>query len=283
MVETLECVTAPVCDVSLRAGAGALAIAHSGVRSVVTRARAASPLRLLMPKNDGTAAWVYTSTFGGGLVGGDCIDLEVDIGAGAACFLSTQASTKVYRSRSGAESRVSARVASGGFLAMVPDPVVCFRASRFRQLQRVDLAGDAGLVFVDWVTSGRRAAGERWAFHEYTTCFQVRVDDRLLVHDAVMLRAADIDVAERMGRFDVLALVVMMGPRVREAAKALVERIGASPLGRRADQITSAAAVGDGCVMRVAGVSVEEVARTVREWCACVPRELGDDPWSRKW
>src|SRR4029453_17248052 len=84
VVETLEFVTAPVCNVSLRAGEGALAVAHSGVRSVVTRARAASPLRLLMPKNDGTAAWVYTSTFGGGLVGGDCIDLDVDIGAGAA-------------------------------------------------------------------------------------------------------------------------------------------------------------------------------------------------------
>ena len=283
MVETLELVAPPACDASLRAGEGALAVAHDGVRSVVTRARAASPLRLLMPKNAGTAAWIYTSTFGGGLVGGDCIDLDMDIGPGAACFLSTQSSTKVYRSRSGAESRVSARVAPGGFLAIVPDPVVCFRASRFRQLQRVDLAGGAGLVFVDWVTSGRRAAGERWAFHEYTTCLQVRVDGRLLVHDAVTLRAAEIDVSERMGRFDVLALIVMMGPRVREVAKALVERIGALPLGRRADRITSAAVVGDGCVLRVAGVSVEEVARTVREWCAVVPRELGDDPWSRKW
>jgi urease accessory protein len=236
-----------------------------------------------MPKNDGTAAWVYTSTFGGGLVGGDCIDLDVDIGPDAACFVSTQSSTKVYRSTLGAESRVSARVASGGFLAMVPDPVVCFSASRFRQRQRVDLAGDAGLVFVDWVTSGRRAAGERWAFHEYATSLQIRVDGRLLVHDAVMLRAADLNVAERMGRFDVLALIVMMGPRVREAAKALVERIGAAPLGRRADRIASAAVVGDGCVLRLAGVSAEDVARTVREWCACVPRELGDDPWSRKW
>jgi urease accessory protein len=283
VVETLELVAAPVCAASLRAGEGALVVVHDGVRSVVTRARAASPLRLLMPKNDGTAAWVYTSTFGGGLVGGDCIDLDMEIGPGAACFLSTQSSTKVYRSRLGAESRVSARVAPGGFLAIVPDPVVCFRASRFRQLQRVDLAGDAGLVFVDWVTSGRRAAGERWAFHEYTTCLQVRVDGRLLVHDAVTLRAAEIDVSEQMGRFDVLALVVMMGPRVREAAKALVERIGTSPLGRRADRIASAAVVGDGCVLRVAGVSVEEVAHTVREWCACLPRELGDDPWSRKW
>jgi urease accessory protein len=282
-VETLEFVPAPVCDASLSAGEGALAVAHDGVRSVVTRARAASPLRLLMPKNDGSAAWVYTSTFGGGLVGGDCIDLDVAVGPRAACFLSTQSSTKVYRSRSGAESRVSARVASGGFLAMVPDPVVCFRASRFRQLQRVDLVGDASLVFVDWVTSGRRAAGERWAFHEYTTCLQVRVDGRLLVHDAVTLQAADIDVSERMGRFEVLALVVMAGPRVRQAATALAAQVGAAPLGRRADRITSAAVVGDGCVLRVVGVSVEDVARTVREWCACVPRELGDDPWSRKW
>ena len=283
MAETLEEVVTPVGEAALGAGEGRLAIAHDGVRSVVTRVRAVSPLRLLLPKNDGHAAWVYSSTFGGGLVGGDCIDLGVDVGPGAACFLSTQSSTKVYRSRLGVESRVSARVASGGFLAIVPDPVVCFRASRFRQLQRVDLAGDASLVFVDWVTSGRRAAGERWAFHEYTTCLQVRVDGRLLVHDAVTLRAADIDVSERMGRFDVLALVVMTGPIVRDAAKAIAAQIGVAPIGRRADRITSAAVVGDGCVLRVVGVSVEDVARTVREWCACLPRELGDDPWSRKW
>lgn len=282
-METLEDVSAPVSEASVRAGAGALAVAHDGVHSVITRARAASPLRLLMPKNDGSAAWVYTSTFGGGLVGGDCIDLELDVGPRAACLLSTQSSTKVYRSRSGAESRVSARVASGGFLAIVPDPVVCFRASRFRQLQRVDLAGDASLVFVDWVTSGRLATGERWAFHEYTTCLQVRVDGRLLVHDAVTLRAADIDVSERMGRFNVLALVVMAGPRVRDAAKAAAARVGVGPIVRRADRIASAAVVGDGCVLRVIGVSVEDVARTVREWCACLPGELGDDPWSRKW
>ena len=279
---TIERVATPV-DVAGQPGRGVLAVAHHGAGSVVTSARASSPLRLLLPKNRGAAAWVFTSTYGGGLVGGDRIALDVDVGPGAACFVSTQASTKVYRSPSVAESRLAARVAREGFLAIVPDPVVCFRASRFRQTQRIDLAGDSSLVFVDWVTSGRRAAGERWAFHEYATRLDVRVDGRLLVRDALALRAADIDVSARMGRFDVLALVVLQGPRVRGAAEDIAGRVDGHPLSRRANQIMSAARVGDGCVLRIAGTSVEEVARTLRDWLGFLPGDLGDDPWARKW
>jgi urease accessory protein len=265
------------------AGTGALAVVSDGTRSVVTKAFAGSPLRLLMPKNDGSAAWVYTSTFGGGLVGGDRIDLEVEVARDAVCFLSTQASTKVYRSATGAESRLSARVAPGGLLAIVPDPVVCFRASRFRQAQQFDLSPEASLVFVDWVTSGRRASGERWLFHEYTTCVDIRIGGRVLVHDPIALRAAEIDVSARMGRFDVLGLVVMLGPKLSVYAADVASQIQRTALGTRADHIESAAPVGDGYLFRIAGTSFEGVARTVAGWLDCLPHLLGDDPRARKW
>ena len=60
-------------------GCGALTVALSGGQSRVTRAFAASPLRLLTPRNHGPASWIFTSTFGGGLVGGDAVFLEVDV------------------------------------------------------------------------------------------------------------------------------------------------------------------------------------------------------------
>jgi len=253
-------------------------------RSVVSRAYATSPLRLLTPDNHGHAAWVYTSSYGGGLVDGDRIAIDVEIDAGAAAFISTQASTKVYRSPRGTSAELHARVAADGLLVLAPDPVVCFAASRYRQTQRFDLARGAALVAIDWMTSGRRASGERWLFREYVAQLSARLDGTLLVHDALALRSEDGDLPARMGRFEVIAVIVLIGVTLRDASSEIVSRIASMPVTRRADRLLSASALGDaGCVIRIAGTSVEQVGRTMRELLGFVPAMLGDDPWIRKW
>ena len=266
-------------------GRGALAVVRGfGGRSVVTRAYATSPLRLLMPKNHGSAAWVYTSSFGGGLVDGDRIALDVDVGPGAAAFLSTQASTKVYRSPRGTSTELHARVRAGGLLAVMPDPIVCFAGSRYQQIQSFDLSADGGLVLVDWVSSGRHASGERWAFHEYVARLRARVDGGPVLHNALALRRDDGDLRERLGRFDVLAVVLILGTRLRDRAAELAARVAAMGVVRRAAQLVSATPVGEGgCLVRVAGTSFEQTARMVREYLGFLPGLLGDDPWARKW
>jgi hypothetical protein len=40
---------------------------------------------------------------------------------------------------------------------------------------------------------------------------------------------------------------------------------------------------GDGALLRVAGLSVEHVGRTLRQVLNFVPSLLGDDPWSCRW
>jgi urease accessory protein len=270
-------------------GSGFIRVAAARRRSTVVRAAAASPLRLLTPRNHGRAAWIYTSSYGGGLVGGDHVALDIDVEPGAAAFVSTQASTKVYRSTLGAASELTARVGDRGLLVVVPDPVVCFRGSRYRQSQQFDLTGGAGLVVVDWVTSGRRAAGERWAFDEYSARLSARIDGTLAIHDSLMLAGDTDDLPARLGRFDVLASALVLGPALGSYAAALVSRVAQRSLERRSDRLVTAAALaprglGDvGCVIRLAGRSVEDVGRAIREYLAFVPELLEDDPWVRKW
>ena len=265
-------------------GRARIAVIRSGSRSVVSRAYATSPLRLLTPANHGHAAWIYTSSFGGGLVNGDRIALDIDVGRGAAAFISSQASTKIYRSPGGTSADMHARVAADSLLVVAPDPVVCFSGARYRQTQTFELADRAALVLVDWVSSGRHASGERWAFDEYHGQITVRLDGLLLVHDALALRAADGNLRARLGRFDVLAVVVLAGTTLAGAASSLVATASAAPLPRRADQLVAATALRDcGCVVRVAGTSVERVGRTIREFLGFLPALLGDDPWVRKW
>jgi len=267
------------------AGQGELAIERSADgRSVVTRALATSPLRLLTPQNHGRAAWVYTSSLGGGLVDGDRIGLDVDIGPGAAAFLSTQASTKVYRSAGGTSTAVHGRVAAHGLLALVPDPVVCFAGATYRQVQSFDIATSGGLVLVDWLSSGRHAAGERWAFDEYAARLQLRVDGAIVLHDALALRAGDGDLRARLGRFDVVATVAIVGPQLRAAAAAVAERVAAIAVDRRMAQLIAAAPLGaHGWLVRLAGTSFEQTAALVRDYLGFLPPLLGDDPWARKW
>ncbi len=271
-------------QVAVDAGRGSLRVARAGARSVVTKAYATSPLRLLTPSNHGRAAWVYTSSYGGGLVDGDRIVIDVDVTAGATAFVSTQASTKVYRSPNGTTATLNGRVGHGALLVMAPDPVVCFADARYRQRQRFDVDEDGALVVVDAIVAGRCAAGERWAFREYHSLIDVVVGGRWLVHDPVALSAADGELAARMGRFDVLAVVVIAGAALREDAAAVVAMSAESPVTRCADHLIAASPLGgDGCIVRIASTSVGHVRRTIRELLAFVAERLEDDPWTRKW
>ena len=249
----------------------------------MTRAFAKSPLRLLTPTNHGHAAWIYTSNYGGGLVEGDRIELDVTVGRGATAFLSTQAATKVYRSPRGTSMALLGVVEAEGLLVVAPDPVICFTAARYRQVQRFHIADRGALVVLDWLVSGRHASGERWAFAEYRSLLEVTLGNRLLVHDALALREADGPLDRRFGRFDVLAVAVLAGQMLAENTGRLLASSRDQRVDRRADLLLSASPLGDdGCIVRVAGTSVERVGRTLRDALGFVAERLGDDPWTRK-
>jgi urease accessory protein len=265
-------------------GTGAIHVVRRGSRSLVRRTFARSPLRLLHPSNHGHGAWLFSSTYGGGLVGGDRVRLDIRIGRGATALLQTQSSTKVYRSSRGVSSDTHAVVEAGGLLAVLPDPVVCFAGSTYVQTQTVDLDGDAALLVVDWMTCGRRASGERWAFDCYSSGITVRCAGQLRLFDSVRLASGDGALPQRMGRFACLCTIVLLGSRFRAAAQRIHAVIGELPISGRTGMLLSVAPVDtDGCLVRLAGVSVEEVGRAVRTYLAFLPALLGDDPWARKW
>lgn len=265
------------------AGCGRVTIAAHGGRSRVTRAFAASPLRLLTPKNHGPASWIYTSTFGGGLVGGDKFHLEVDVCEGAMAYLATQAATKVYRSPVATSVELDATVGRDSVLVVAPDPVVCFAGSSYRQDQRFALHERGSLVFVDWMSSGRHASGERWQFDRYDSRVLVRQDGRDVVRDALLLTPEHGHLVKRLGRFNVLLVAAVIGPAFERAASEIVAHVDALALEPRSSVIVGASRVTGGCVLRMAGMSVEEVGARLRALLACVPSLLGDDPWARKW
>ena len=261
-----------------------LAIERVAGGSAVVERHAASPLRLLCPGNAGSAAWTYTSTFGGGLVDGDDVRLSVRVGPNAGALVATQASTKAYAATRGARQTIEAAVGEAGTLVVLSDPLVLFAGARVETLVDADLAGDATLVAVEALAAGRVARGERWAAARCQARVRVRREGVAIADDALLLDPEHGDVAARMGPFDAWATLVLAGPGVQGAASALLAQ--ARPphrLARGVEAIELASPIEGGCLVRIAAASTAILSDRVRQALACVAPLLGDDPFTRRW
>ena len=279
-------------DMSAKANAGTahMRFARDGERTVLTRAFSTAPAKLIATNPGRAACWVYAATLGGGFVGGDEIALSADVTSGARALLTTQSSTKVYRSLRRSRQSVDATVCDGGLLAVVPDPVVCFAHADFVQTQRYDLDAGAALVVVDWITSGRHQCGEQWAFSRYESRITIAREGRPIFMDAIVLQPGLDSIARRMSRCNVLLTLVITGEMVAEYADAILRRISEQPISpeqpehpRRGPLLSASPLRHGGIVVRMAGASVEQVGRTLREQLTFLFPLIGDDPWSRKW
>jgi urease accessory protein len=255
--------------------------------STATSSSATSPLKLLTPCSRGKSVWAYASNFGGGLVAGDETQLDLRIGTEARCFFGAQASTKVYRNPAQlpCSHTTRARLESGSLLVLAPDAIQAFAGSRYCQRQEFHLTSNAGLVLLDWFTSGRAARGERWAFDNFQSRNDVFIDERCVFVDSILLNpdAGAMASPHRVGRFNCFAMLLLIGAPMRETATHLITEISSRPVERNAALLCSASPVQDGVVLRIASEEVESVSRELKNHLAFLAAFLGDDPWARKW
>jgi urease accessory protein len=258
-----------------------LAVARSRDRSVVTRARSVAPLRLLAPASPGLAAWVYQSSLGGGFVGRDAIELDVEVGAGARLFLTSQSSGKVYR-RAVSRARLDASIGDAGVLVAWPDPIACFAGAAFDQRQRFRLAGSAGLIAVDAWTAGRIAHGECWAFERLALRTELEIDGAPVLADALIVSPAHGGLAARMADARAFATIAIAGDVFASAAAAIGRAVAARAA---ASQPRVAASVWPwGVVVRLAATTTEALVTAIHGLVGEPVRQaLGADPFARKW
>ncbi len=88
--------------------------------------------------------------------------------------------------------------------------------------------------------------------------------------------------AHRLGRFNCVCLISVIGGPLREQAKALLAAIAVKPVAKRSSLIFSGSAIREGALVRVAGEHSEEVTRYVYQTLGFVASLLQDDPWIRK-
>ena len=271
----------------IASGQGGLELAFVAGKSTLTSWWATNPLKLLVPRAHGSSVWAYSSSFGGGLLAGDEIQLTLSLAAHTRCFLSTQASTKVYRNprRRPCGHRLTASLGEDSLLVLAPDPVQMFAGSSYEQRQDFHLEKRAGLVLVDWCSAGRVARGERWAFTRFHSRNEILLGRERVFLDSLLLDPVQgpLDSLHRMGRFNCLALAVLIGEPVRAGAARILEDIARRPIDRRWSLICSASPLADGALLRIAGEQTETVGREIHGHLSFLRDLLGDDPWARKW
>jgi urease accessory protein len=125
-----------------------------GLRLPVLRSQAPLILRR-------TADAVYLASGAAGPLGGDTLELRIEVRAGATLRLRTVAAAVALPGRYGQESRltVTATVGAGACLEYLPEPTVAADGARHRTDVSVQLAAAASLVVRDEVLLGRY--GER--------------------------------------------------------------------------------------------------------------------------
>lgn len=80
--------SSPLCKI--HSGSGRISVALHAGKAVISDLACTYPLKLLSPSTHNDTAMVYMMTYGGGLVGGDAIDLNVNVEAGAKLVLLSQ-------------------------------------------------------------------------------------------------------------------------------------------------------------------------------------------------
>jgi urease accessory protein len=126
------------------------------------------PLRVIrsFAQPDGSAL-VHLHNISGGVLGGDHLALRVRVGPGAQAQLTTIGATRIYRHRADRPDALQVNefeVAENGLLEYLPDPVIPFAHSRFRQSTCIRLASGAGLFWWEIITPGRTAGQECFAY-----------------------------------------------------------------------------------------------------------------------
>ncbi len=203
-------------------------------KQILTELTYQYPLKLIAPDPhtstgdpQHTVTVVFLLTYGGGLVGGDKIQLDVALENDTRLVLVTQGSTKLFKSPT--RSVVSAQtlnvtVAEGASLCYLPDPTQPFAESVYEQKQTfwVGSSTSSSLCVLDWVSEGRRARGESWTLWSWKSRNEVREvagnngRSRLLLRDAVTLGGSapqpGAGIMEKTDGMGVFGTLILGGP-----------------------------------------------------------------------
>lgn len=186
---TVDSSAAGACGLNLGRGLARLSFRQRQGATVLAGLYQKDPLRVMFPRvaaDDAPTAVLITTS--GGLVGGDTLDVEVDVGAESRVTVTTQAAEKVYRS-AGRACRVDQSLSAegGAWLEWLPQETILFDGARLQRRTRVHLEHSACFLGGEILVFGRGARGESLTKGQVLDRWEVFLGGRLAWFDVLRL------------------------------------------------------------------------------------------------
>lgn len=165
--------------------------AHDAQQTVLTVCEQRPPLKVVraFPLNDG-GALVHLHNLSGGVLSGDQLELMVEVNPGAYAQLTSTGATRIYRSRAETPPALQTneiRVREEALLEYLPDELIPFAGSRYRQQTRIELAQGAGLFWWETIAPGRAASGELFDYESLQINLDITTAGRPLALERIKL------------------------------------------------------------------------------------------------
>lgn len=252
-----------------------------GVRAGQTRllrSRQQSPLKVQRPFYPEDPAVCHTVMLhtAGGIVGGDRLQVQLQLQPDAQAFLTTAAASKLYRS-DGLRSalQVNATLAAGARLEWFPQETIAFRGAQYHSQMRIDLA--AGATFVGWEITrfGRTARGEKFTAGDWRSQTEIWQEGQLQWCDRQWLPGNERVIASPhgLGGNAIVGTLVWLGDPVAPSLMNQVRELPQPSSGQTGITTTQT----DGLLCRYRGTSTTEV----RAWFTTIWQTLRQAQWGR--
>ncbi len=247
------------------------------------------PLYIHNPRITGPGCHALLANYGGGLVDGDAVSLEILCREGARLSLGSVGSLQVYSSPAhGTVQRIHGIVESKALVLSIADPVVLHCEAVYKQQQEWHLAPDANLVVAELIIGGRLETGERFSFREYAAEISIYVAEELVLYDSFQFLPSSFnytDPAIFAGR-SCLLCAYMIGPRWPRLAERLAELLESSTSPESSSILAAVHPLEEnGYILR----AVADRPRELTEFLDCIcnfvedPEFLGFNPRKRKY
>jgi urease accessory protein len=151
--------------------------------TVLARREHCGPLRVqkaLYPEGPGLCHAIVLHP-PSGIVGGDRLQIDVEVGECSQALLTTPGAGKWYRSAGPiADQVVSVKVGAGATAEWLPQESIVFSGAQAHMRTTVELAGDARFIGVETLCFGRRASGETFDRGSLRLASDIRIDGKPL-------------------------------------------------------------------------------------------------------
>lgn len=163
------------------------ATAATGGRTALTGQSFRAPYHVSKPYWDADAGTLLVQVVNptAGILEGDFLESDIAVNRDAALLVTTPSASRVFKMKDGsAECRQHFAVAKGGWLEVLPEPLVPHRGSRYRQTTTVEAEPGGGFFFVDLLMPGRIAhKNEAWLWDRLCLETEVRVGGELVLRE----------------------------------------------------------------------------------------------------